>query len=380
MNRGSRLRLFWKDAHPCRGFASGVSLHSHTSSSQELLDFIPRIVRRIPVVDALECAARWKYRQVHGVDLDYRDIWWTPPLTAIEAYRLEQRQIEGLGLNPMVSLSDHDTIEGVWKLQSMESTKAATVSVEWSIPLPESAVLHVGVHNIPPAYAHATMAMLADTTANPTEQRVQDALAALNEWPETLVVLNHPYWDEKWIGVHLHASLMESFVSRHRPFLHALELNGLRPWKENLRTVRLGLEAGLPLISGGDRHGLEPNANLNLTNAATFSEFVHEIRKLQSSDVLFMPQYRTALALRVIDTLCDVLRTNPDHSLGWAKWTDRVFRHTPSGVRPLSSDWNGEVKPPVFVRLFLASMRMVDSHPIRSAMRAALGAKEEMVW
>lgn len=379
MNGGSRIRFFWKDAHPCRGFASGVSLHSHTSSSQELLDFIPRIVRRIPLLDPLEWAARRRYRRIHGTELDYRDIWWTPPLTAVEAYRLEQRQIEDFGLRALVSLSDHDTIEGVWKLQSMESTRAATVSVEWSVPLPESAVLHIGVHNLPPAHAHATMAMLAGVTANPTANGIRDALAALNHWPETLVVLNHPYWDEKWIGLDRHVALMEAFVRRHRPFLHALELNGLRPWKENLRTARLGLEAGLPLVSGGDRHGLEPNANINLTNARTFAGFVEEIRCGHASDVLFLPQYRTALVLRVLDTICDVLRANPAHALGWAHWTDRVFRHTESGVRPLSSDWNGKAKPPAIVRLFLTSIRMADSHPIRSAMRVALGGEEEMV-
>ncbi|MBL8227185.1 MAG: hypothetical protein JNL98_01855 [Bryobacterales bacterium] len=380
MNAGSRLRFFWKDAHPCRGFASGVSLHSHTSSSQELLDFIPRIVRRIPLLDPLERAALRKYQQVHGSELDYRQIWWTPPLTAVEAYALERRQIEGLGLRPMISLSDHDTIEGVWKLQSMESTRDALVSVEWSVPMPESSVLHLGVHNIPAAHAQATMAALSDFTANPDNVRLRDILAMLNSWPETLVVLNHPYWDEKWVGMEKHVAMVEAFTRQYLPFLHALELNGLRPWKENMRTVRLGLELGLPLISGGDRHGLEPNANINLTNARTFAEFAHEIRTKRSSDVVFMPQYRTALALRVIDTICDVLRTNPDHSLGWAQWTDRVFRRTGTGVRSLSEDWTNGVKPPAIVRLFLASIRMADSHPIRSAMRVALGAKEEMVW
>jgi len=33
------------------------------------------------------------------------------------------------------------------------------------------------------------------------------------------------------------------------------------------------------LVSGGDRHGVEPNANINLTNATSFTEFVHEIRR-----------------------------------------------------------------------------------------------------
>ncbi|MCS7025629.1 MAG: hypothetical protein NZV14_12585 [Bryobacteraceae bacterium] len=357
-----------------------MSLHSHTSSSQELLDFIPRLLSRVPLLSQFERAALRKYKQVHGTELDYRHIWWTPPLTAVEAFALERQQIEKLGLRPMVSLSDHDTIEGVWKLQSMESTREAVVSVEWSVPTPQQSVLHLGVHNIPPAQAHSIMAMLAGFTAQPEPHRLADILAELNSWPETLVVLNHPYWDEKWIGAEKHAAMVESFARQYRPFLHALELNGLRPWRENLQTVRLGLELGLPLISGGDRHGLEPNANINLTNARNFAEFAQEIRVGRSSDILFLPQYRTSLTLRVIETVCDVLRTNPDHPFGWAHWTDRVFRRTPDGVRSLSEEWIHGVRPPVIVRLFLASIRMADCHAVRSAMRVALGAKEEMVW
>jgi hypothetical protein len=58
----------------------------------------------------------------------------------------------------------------------------------------------------------------------------------------------------------------------------------------------------LPLISGGDRHGREPNACVNLTNAASFPEFVEEVRNDGWSDVLFMPQYREPSKLRILQT------------------------------------------------------------------------------
>lgn len=380
MNSGSRLRFHWKESDPCRGFDSGVSLHSHTSSSQEVLDFIPRIVKCVPFLDAAERAARQEYRRVHGKELDYRTMWWTPPLTPVEALNVERQQITGLGLKPMVSLSDHDTIDGVWGLQSMESTRDSMVSVEWTLPLGVSFV-HVGVHNIPAAHARETMDQLEAYTAAPREQELGDMLAKLNSWPDTLVVLNHPYWDEKWIGTEKHAAMVEGFLRRYKGFIHALELNGLRPWAENFRTVRLGLEIGLPLISGGDRHGLEPNANINLTNAGSFPEFVEQIRKYRSSDVLFMPQYRTALTLRIIDTICDVMRINSGHGLGWSQWTDRVFRQCEDGsVRSLSSYWHGQAKPPMVVRMFLSAIRLADCKHVRSAMRVALDSKEEMVW
>jgi len=48
-----------------------------------------------------------------------------------------------------------------------------------------------------------------------------------------------------------------------------LEINGLRPWSENRMAIDFAGECGKPVISGGDRHALEANTVLNLTNAAT---------------------------------------------------------------------------------------------------------------
>lgn len=66
------------------------------------------------------------------------------------------------------------------------------------------------------------------------------------------------------------------------------EINGLRPWRENRAVIAFAEAAAKPVISGGDRHGLEPNANLNLTNAANFAEFADEVRT-GWSDILIMP-------------------------------------------------------------------------------------------
>jgi hypothetical protein len=115
-------------------------------------------------------------------------------------------------------------------------------------------------------------------------------------------------------------------LARFGCFIHALELNGLRPWKENRDVAVLAGSKPLPLISGGDRHGREPNANIKLTNAATFAEFVGEIRRYGWSDVLFMPQYREPFRLRILRNMCDILEDDPEHSLGWTRWCDRARR------------------------------------------------------
>ncbi len=93
------------------------------------------------------------------------------------------------------------------------------------------------------------------------------------------MVLNHPLWDEADIGAHQHRQTLAALLANHGRWIHAIELNGLRSWDENTEAMELARAWQLPAISGGDRHGLEPNANLNLTHAATFAEFVAEIRR-----------------------------------------------------------------------------------------------------
>ncbi len=78
--------------------------------------------------------------------------------------------------------------------------------------------------------------------------------------------------------------------------IHALEINGLRSWNENLGVVSLGQQVGFPVVAGGDRHGFEPNAMINLTRATSFAEFAEEIRVERRSDIAVLPQYREPLS------------------------------------------------------------------------------------
>ena len=379
MTQGSRLRFLHK-LESQKGFRTAVSLHSHTSSSRESLDFIPRICGKVPLLREAEQAYRRRYARVHGHPLDYTQAWWTPPLTPDEALRVEIGQIEALGLRPIVSLTDHDTLEGVLRLRAEPATRDTLLSVEWTVPF-EASFFHLGIHNLPPARAAAIQQELETYTATPDETKLRDLLVFLNRDAGILVVFNHPMWDEKGIGQSAHVEQVYRFLSRYKLGVHALELNGLRPWKENRSVIRLAVEAGLPLVSGGDRHGWEPNANLNLTNATSFPEFVEQVRVDRASEIAFLPQYQQCVPSRVVDTLCDVMRPNPNHGLGWHRWSDRVFRRERSGVvRPLSAYWDATGGTPSLVRAFISTMRIVESRRVRSAMRAAFGPQEELAW
>jgi hypothetical protein len=247
--------------------------------------------------------------------------------------------------------------------------------VEWTIPF-GTTFFHLGIHNLPAARATAMMADLESYTANPRPALLAELLSGLNEEPFTLIVLNHPLWDEARIGATEHARTLGRLLERHGAQIHALELNGLRSWRENQGVVKLAAETGHPLISGGDRHGSEPNAILNLTNASTFSEFVEEIRRSRYSEIAFMPQYFEPLRCRVLQVMRDVVKDYPEHPNGWRSWDDRVFYRDPNGqVRAISEIFKGRV--PGVVKQFLWAVELIERRSVRSALRVALAEAGE---
>ncbi len=185
------------------------------------------------------------------------------------AFDLESGQIEKLDLHSMVSITDHDNIEAPMLLRTIPSARRIPVSVEWSVPYGGVQDFHLGVHNLPSGRARQWMRTLAEFTANPSEPRLREILVALHDEPNVLVVFNHPMWDLFLVGKEKHGFLVNEFLQKYGAWLHALELNGLRNWEENRAVRRLAQQWNMLLISGGDRHGVEPNANINLTNAAS---------------------------------------------------------------------------------------------------------------
>jgi hypothetical protein len=369
------FHLLWRDPGVTRRYRTAVSLHSHTLYSRETLAFIPRIARYVPFLEQeMERQAR-KYKAESGRELDYDRAWWTPPLAPQAALEVERRQIlERCGLRAIVSLTDHDTIDGVMQLQVLEPGHSVPISVEWTAPV-ANAFLHIGIHNLPPREAAAMMSAMEAYTAQPDPA----ALPGLFEWftasPETLAVFNHPYWDESAIGAQDHRQLAHDFLARHRQWLHAAELNGLRPWKENREVMRFAAEAGLPVISGGDRHAREANACLNLSNAATFGEFAAEIRQ-GHSEVLFMPQYRQPHGWRVMQNLLEIVSDDPDHAFGWRRWCDRCFYLTKTGdAKSLADLW--PKGGPLWVRTFIRLTELVRHPQLQPALRRAFGSSEE---
>ncbi len=272
------LPIFFENKSRLPEFRTVVSLHGHTLYSRENLGFINTFARRVPVLRlAMERGAA-RYREVHGTELDVTRAWWTPPLAPYAAWRLEADRIASrYHARPLVSLSDHDDIEAGVTLRVLDECASVPVSVEWTVPF-DGTFFHIGVHNLPPDRPAASWRNCALSRPTPTNRRWHDLFASLHARCEVLVVFNHPCWDECEVGRALHMAAARRFVASYGAFLHAFEINGLRPWAENRMAIDFAVESSKPVISGGDRHALEANTVLNLTNAETFEEFVEEMR------------------------------------------------------------------------------------------------------
>jgi hypothetical protein len=371
----STISYLWRDPAAAQCFQTGVSLHSHTNQSQETLDFVAdwgnqfRMVR--PLLERLE---RRSGRN-HGIPINWARSYWTPPLTPKLAFDLESQQIASLGVAPLVSISDHDNIQAPLLLRSVPSARHIPISVEWTAPYAgdqnSKQYFHLGIHNLPSDRASQWMETLAEFTARPNDARLTELLVALNQEPNVLVIFNHPLWDLYRIGQEKHDFLVNEFLQKNGAHFHALEVNGLRDWQENRAVRRLAERWNMLLISGGDRHGVEPNANINLTNATSFNEFVHEVRKERRSNVPFMPQYAEPWKHRILQSTMDAIRDYPEFPQGSRTWDERVYHPDANGaIRPLTELWPLG-RPPRAMTAFLAMVRMLGKGPFSSSLRYA---------
>jgi hypothetical protein len=371
----SHLHLHWKDASTAARFRTGVSLHSHTLHSRESLDFIYHAAAQAPILSAVIQRGEARYQKLHGTQLDLGRGWWTPPLGAHDAWALEKSQIEALDQNAIVSLTDHDDIEAPVSLQVLDECRGTPISVEWTVPFGPT-FFHLGVHNLPAAQAREIWNEIGSYRDQPCERRLGEMLAMLSRFDQVLVVFNHPLWDEKRIGKAHHRATVHSFLGRFGPWLHALELNGMRPWSENRDVVALSAAVRKPLISGGDRHALEPNALVNMTNSENFDEFAQEIRN-GWSNVFVLRHYREQFTLRIIHNMIDVLRTYEHHANGWRLWSDRVFYLCDDGCSRSLTQLFGE-RPPAAVKVFVGAMQLAAAPRFRRILRGAFSGVEEV--
>jgi hypothetical protein len=348
---------------------TAISLHAHTNRSREGVAMLPGYLDRIPVVGQLTRRELQAYERRHQRPVDLRRAWWQPPVRPEDVLASERSQIlNRLGLRPIVSITDHDTIEAPVLLQAVRDPDVP-LSVEWTVPFGRG-FLHLGVHNLPRGTGQEMFRDLSAYTHDGNERRLRPLLDRLHEHPGILVVLNHPIWDLAGVGIDEHAALLHRFLAEHGARIHAVEVNGYRSRAENAAAIEVARAAVLPVVSGGDRHGRAPNALLNLTSAASFAEFASEIREARRSVVLVMPEYWQPLVSRKLAVASDALREYPAYPAGERHWTDRVTYEQGDGVRRLSEQWPGG--GPFWVRSATRLFAIATADPLRPVLRLAV--------
>jgi len=344
---------------------TGVSLHCHTLHSKELLDFVPYYAERIPVASFFWKREIRHYKEQNGSVPDFKSGYWEPPLTASEVFESESKNLASMGLNSIVSITDHDSINANLELRRTKDASCAPISLEWTVPF-ENAFFHVGVHNLPIELAKVISRDLLEysfSNGGPDSKRLAELFEMLNELPGVLVVLNHPIWDIEMIGQQEHERALSRFIDHHTQWIHALEINGFRSWQENQMVIELAESLDKPVISGGDRHCCQANTMVNITNAASFEEFVNEIRTDGHSRVVVTPGYHISLPVRQLRSMAQILANYKHFPDTRRLWSDRVFLdyHDGKGLRSLTKSWNGHRPLWSYFAFFALSML---AHPI----------------
>jgi hypothetical protein len=343
----THLHTLENNANLKGSFKSGVSLHCHTQHSREMLDFVPHYAQKLPIINWFWAWESKRYVEKYGKSMDFSEAHWTPPLTALQVYDIECAQIQDqIGLDAIVSLTDHDEIAANQKLRAeRDDAKAAPISLEWTVPF-DFGFFHLGIHNLPAERADAITKDLLDFTFAEKrgltfgENRLDELFAMLNEIPEVLVVFNHPIWDIEMVGKERHQVLLDAFIVKHGRWIHAFEINGFRTWSENKAVLEMADALGFPVVSGGDRHGCQPNSVVNLSASNTFSEFAEQIRHDKFSQVILMPHYYQPLAWRQMESFSEILKHYPEFPEDRQKWIQRVFVQIDErGINPLSLFW-----------------------------------------
>ncbi|MCY7345698.1 MAG: hypothetical protein LH614_05690 [Pyrinomonadaceae bacterium] len=338
----TRLHILHQPKDLSKEAKTGVSLHCHTEHSKEMLEFIPHYAAKLPIISYFWKRENRKHQERRGKPIEFTDAYWSPPLTAHEVYKSEQIQINEAGLEAIASITDHDCIDANLQINENTANAQAPISMEWTVPF-EFGFFHVGVHNLPPNRAVELTKTLLDFTfdkENHTAVKLDEVLAMLNALPEVLVILNHPLWDIEIVGKEKHTLLLKNFLKEHGRWIHALEINGFRSWSENKAVIEMAEALNLPIVTGGDRHGCQPNTVVNLTNSVTFAEFAEEIRVDKRSEVVLMPEYKEPLHSRQLQSFAEILKHYPEFSEGRRRWFDRVYYdYDGLGLRKLSVHW-----------------------------------------
>jgi predicted metal-dependent phosphoesterase TrpH len=283
--------------YPDREFGYAVSLHNHSRHSVEKLAALNHVVELAymrPLKGILQSAFG-----LGGVsNLNYAQVTFNPPYTPEDVYQMEAAAAAKWGFDGVhLAITDHDEFAGSLALlrERPDLNGRIAVSEELSLWF-QGHLFHLGVTRMPENEVEETHARIQAAARAGRYDELFETLAACG----CLVVLNHPL--VAW-APGAGAIPATELLSRYGWAIHALEVNGMRPREENDRVLELAKQWRKPVVGGGDSHLLVPSSVISLSRAATFKDFVAEVK--EGHAVPFVsPDYfaplRWKLTLRVL--------------------------------------------------------------------------------
>jgi predicted metal-dependent phosphoesterase TrpH len=257
--------------HPNREFGYAVSLHNHSCHSVERLAALNQVVKLAymrPLSGVLQ-----KSFGLGGVsNLNYADVTFNPPYTPEDVYQMEAKAAAKWGFDGVhLAITDHDEFAGSLALLRGRPDLNGRIALSEELSLWfQGHLFHLGVSHLPESEVEETHARIQTAAQDRRYDELFETLAASG----CLVVLNHPLiaWRP---GAEIPVA---ELLSRYGWTIHALEVNGMRTREENDRVLELARQWRKPVVGGGDSHLLVASSILSLSQAATFKDFIAEVK------------------------------------------------------------------------------------------------------
>ena len=258
--------------HPDREFGYAVSLHNHSCHSVEKLAALNHVIK-LSFMRPLSGILQKSFGLGGISDLNYADVTFNPPYTPEDVYEMESAAAAKWGFDGVhLAITDHDEFAGGLDLLRGRPDLNGRIAVSEELSLWfQGHLFHLGVCHLPESGPEETHTQIQATARGGRYDELFETLAASG----CLVIFNHPLLP--W-GPEAKIIPATELLSRYGWAIHALEVNGMRPREENDRVLELARQWRKPVVGGGDSHLLVASSVISLSRAATFQDFIAEVK------------------------------------------------------------------------------------------------------
>jgi hypothetical protein len=258
--------------HPDREYGYAVSLHNHSCHSVEKLAALNHVIK-LSFMRPLSGILQKSFGLGGISDLNYADVTFNPPYTPEDVYEMEAAAAAKWGFDGVhLAITDHDEFAGNLDLLRGRPDLNGRIAVSEELSLWfQGHLFHLGVCHLPESGPEETHTQIQANARGGRYDELFETLAASG----CLVIFNHPLLP--W-GPEAKIIPATELLSRYGWAIHALEVNGMRPREENDRVLELARQWRKPVVGGGDSHLLVASSVISLSRAATFQDFIAEVK------------------------------------------------------------------------------------------------------